>query len=197
MSKRNILVISLAVLVMSCALVITSTRAAGDLTPKEARRLIARMAGIQLPSDAVRIKEVSAMGNSATVVAQVETAFRFDKGGDGKWRVAEIRTGDRRWEDVDMLVKALNAEKTARARAELESIATALESFRRERGFYVEAKTEAALIDNLNPRYLSRVLRVDPWHRPYEYEGTRTSFVLRSDGPDEKPNTADDVTISR
>jgi len=196
MSKRNILVISLAVLVMSCALVITSTRAAGDLTPKEARRLIARMAGIQLPSDAVRIKEVSAMGNSATVVAQVETAFRFDKGGDGKWRVAEIRTGDRRWEDVDMLVKALNAEKTARARAELESIATALESFHRERGFYVEAKTEAALIDNLNPRYLSRVIRIDPWHRPYEYEGTRTSFVLRSDGPDEKPNTADDVAIS-
>jgi len=197
MSKRNILVISLAVLVMACALVITSTRAAGDLTPKEARRLIARMAGIQLPSDAVRVKEVSATGNSATVVAQVETAFRFDKGADGKWRVAEIRTGDRRWEDVDMLVKALNAEKTARARAELESIATALESFRRERGFYVEAKTEAALIDNLNPRYLSLVLRFDPWHRPYEYEGTRTSFVLRSDGPDEKPNTADDVTISR
>jgi len=197
MSKRNILITALTIIVLACALVITSTRAAGDLTPKEARRLIARMAGIQLPSDAVRIKEVSAMGNSATVVAQVETAFRFDKGGDGKWRVTEIRTGDRRWEDVDMLVKALNAEKTARARAELESIAAALESFRRERGFYVEAKTEAALIDNLNPRYLSRVIRIDPWHRPYEYEGTRTSFVLRSDGPDEKPNTADDVTISR
>ena len=197
MSKRNVLITSLAVIVLACALVITSTRAAGDLTPKEARRLIARMAGIQLPSDAVRIKEVSAMGNSATVVAQVETAFRFDKGSDGKWHVAEIRTGDRRWEDVDMLVKALNAEKTARARAELESIAMALESFRRERGFYVEAKTEAALIDNLNPRYLSRVIRIDPWHRPYEYEGTRTSFVLRSAGPDEKPNTADDVTISR
>jgi len=197
MSKRNILITALTIIVLACALVITSTRAAGDLAPKEARRLIARMAGIQLPSDAVRIKEVSAMGNSATVVAQVETAFRFDKGSDGKWRVAEIRTGDRRWEDVDMLVKALNAEKTARARAELESIATALESFRRERGFYVEAKTEAALIDNLNPRYLSRVIRIDPWHRPYEYEGTRTSFVLRSDGPDEKPNTADDVTLAR
>ena len=195
MSKRNVLIISLNIAVLVCAFVITNTRAAGDLTPKEARRLIARMAGIQLPSDAVRIKEVSAMGNSATVVAQVETAFHFDKGGDGKWRVAEIRTGDRRWENVDMLVKALNAEKTARARAELESIATALESFRRERGFYVEAMTEAALIDNLNPRYLSRVVRIDPWHRPYEYEGTRTSFVLRSDGPDEKPNTADDVTV--
>jgi len=93
--------------------------------------------------------------------------------------------------------RALKATGTAGARAELESIAMALESFRRERGFYIEAKTEAALIDNLNPRYLSRVVRIDPWHRPYEYEGTLTSFVLRSDGPDEKPNTADDVTISR
>src|SRR5438067_750776 len=197
MSKRTALIISLVALLAPLTVFISSrTLAAGDLTPREARRLIARMAGIQLPSDDVRIKEVSATGNAATAVAQIDTAFRFDKGGDGKWRVAEIRTGDRRWEDVDMLVKALNVEKTARARAELESIATALESFRRERGFYVEAKTEAALIDNLNPRYLSRVVRIDPWHRPYEYEGTRTSFVLRSDGPDEKPNTADDVMVT-
>src|SRR5438477_7634396 len=163
MSKRTILIITLTILIAAGGLLITTTRAAGDLTPKEARRLIARLAGIQLPSDAVRVKDVSAMGDSATVVAQIEIAFRFDKGGDGKWRVAEIRTGDRRWEDVEMLVKALNAEKTARARAELESIATALESFRRERGSYLESKSAAALIDNLNPHYLSRVIRVDPW----------------------------------
>jgi hypothetical protein len=197
MSKRNVLILLLLLLLAGGGLLITSTRAAGDLTPKEARRLIARLAGIQLPSDAVRIKDVSAMGNSATVTAQVETAFKFDKGGDGKWRVAEIRTGDRRWEDVDLLTKALNVEKTARARAELESIATALEAFRRERGFYVESKSEAALIDNLNPHFLPRIIRVDPWHQPYAYEGTRTSFVLRSAGPDEKQNTADDVLITR
>jgi len=64
----------------------------------------------------------------------------------------------------------------------LESIATALESFRRERGSYPEAKTEAGLIDNLNPRHLSRVIRIDP--KPYGYEGARTSFVLRSSGRD-------------
>jgi Type II secretion system (T2SS), protein G len=197
MSKRTILIITLTTLVAAGGLLITTTRAAGDLTPKEARRLIARMAGIQLPSDAVRIKEVSGMGNSATVIAQVETAFRFDKTGDGKWRVAEIRTGDRRWEDIDLLVKALNTEKTARARAEMESIATALEAFRRDRGSYLESKSEGTLIDNLNPRYLKSIIRVDPWHHAYEYEGTRTSFVLRSAGPDEKPNTADDVVISR
>lgn len=195
MCKRNLLIISLIAFVSGT--VVLSTSAAGDLSAKEARRLIAHMAGIQLPSDAVRVKDVSSMGNSATVTAQVETAFRFDKDSNGKWRVVEIRTGDRRWEDVDTLVKALNAEKAARARAELDSIATALDSFRRERGGYPEAKTESALIDHLNPRYLSRVIRIDPWHRPYEYEGTRTSFVLRSLGPDEKANTADDVTVSR
>ena len=79
MSKRNLLITSLIILVVMCGIVITTTRAAGDLTPKEARRLIARLAGIQLPSDAVRVKEVSATGNSATVVAQVETAFRLIK----------------------------------------------------------------------------------------------------------------------
>jgi hypothetical protein len=197
MSKRNLLIAFLAAILMTSVVAIAHTFAAGDLTPKEARKLIARMAGINLPSDAVRVKEVSAMGNSATVIAQVETAFRFDRGGDGKWRIAEIRTGDRRWEDVDLLMKALDAEKTSRARAELESIATALESYRREHGAYLESKTESVLIDNLNPRYLPSIIRIDPWHQPYQYEGTRGSFVLRSSGPDEKPNTADDVVVTK
>lgn len=195
MSKRIFFIVAL--LIVSLGVTVFSASAAGDLSPKEARRLIARLAGINLPSDAVRVKDVSSMGNSATVTAQVETAFRFDKDEKGKWRVAEIRTGDRRWEDVDTLLKALNVEKTSRARAELDSIATALESFRRERGGYPEAKTQTALIDSLNPRYLTRVVRVDPWHQPYACESTRTSFVLRSAGPDEKANTADDVTVSR
>jgi len=195
MSKRNLLVISLALVAISAGITLQAS-AAGELSAKEARRLIAHLAGINLPSDAVRVKEVSSLGNSATVTAQVETAFRFEKDDKGKWRVAEIRTGDRRWENVDSLMKALNAEKTSRARAELEVIATALESFKRERGAYPESKTQAALIDNLNPRYLKRVVRIDPWHQPYEYEGSRTSFVLRSAGPDEKANTSDDVTVS-
>jgi len=144
----------------------------------------------------VRIKEISTFGNSAVVVAQVETAFRLVKGDQDKWRVAEIRTGDRRWEDVELLIKALDVEKTERARAELQSIATALESYHRERGSYVESKSESVLVDHLSPRYLTQVVRVDPWHQPYLYEGTRTGFILRSAGPDGKPNTPDDVMFT-
>src|SRR5947199_7297672 len=168
-------------------------QAAGELSPGEARKIIANMAGIKLPSNAVRVREVSVLGSSATVVAQVETAFRFVKGDDGKWRVAEIRTGDNRWEDVEMLTRAVNNEKAERARAELETLATALEAFRRERGFYVVANQESVLEDHLNPHYLARLVRIDPWHKPYFYEGTRTTYTLRSAGPDGKENTADDV----
>jgi hypothetical protein len=196
-NRRNLIVLSLILIGFGSALTAISVRAAGDLTPKEARKVIARLAGIDLPSDAVRVKSISSFGDAYVVVAQVETAFRVVKGENDKWRVAEIRTGDRRWEDVDMLVRALNAEKTSRVRAELETIATALESYRREHGAYVEAKTEGTLIDHLNPRYLARIIRVDPWHTPYEYEGTRTAFVLRSMGPDGKSKTSDDITVSR
>lgn len=193
--KRHLIILFVITAVAIISLIAIHTRAAGDLTPKEARKVIARMAGIQLPSDAVRVKSIESLGTSTVVVAQVETAFRFVNEND-KWRVAEIRTGDRRWEDVETLVRALNAEKTSRVRAELETIATALESFKRERGSYFESTSEAKLIDFLNPRYLSRVIRVDPWHQPYEYEGTRTSYLLRSNGPDGKANTPDDVTVT-
>src|SRR5258708_27051056 len=122
MRKQHALFAVLAVLLASAtSLVVRSTQAAGELTPKEARSLIARMAGIELPSDAVRIKEISPLGNSAVVVAQVETAFRLVKGDGNKWRVKEIRTGDRRWEDLDTLVKAVDVQKAERARAELET----------------------------------------------------------------------------
>jgi hypothetical protein len=193
--KRNLLLFLLVGSLVGFFLIVSRTRAAGELTPKEARKVIARMAGIQLPSDAVRVKSIESFGTATVVVAQVETAFRFVNEND-KWRVAEIRTGDRRWEDVETLVRALNAEKTSRVRAELETIATALESFKRERGSYIESKSEATLIDFLSPHYLNRAIRVDAWHQPYEYEGTRASYVLRSNGPDGKANTADDVTVA-
>jgi hypothetical protein len=178
-------------------LALSYVQAADDLSPSQARKLIANLAGIQLPSNAVRVREVSPMGSSAVVVAQVETAFRFVKGEGGKWRVAEIRTGDNRWEDVDLLVSAVNREKAGRARAELETLATALEAFRRERGFYVVANDERVLVDHLNPHYLARVIRTDPWHKPYLYEGTRSSYTLRSTGADGKENTPDDVVLTK
>ena len=198
MNKRTQRVLSVVGVAAACLLVaLAYARAADELSASQARKLIANIAGSKLPTSAVRVREVSAMGSSAVVVAQVETAFRFEKGGDGKWRVAEIRTGDNRWEDVGAIERAVNAEKAERARAELETLATALEAYRRERGFYVVGTDERTLEDHLNPRYLARVMRVDPWHKPYLYDGARDSYTLRSAGPDGEENTADDVVVRR
>jgi len=96
MLKRRRLILYLLVLMATAiGFIATQTRAAGDLSPKEARRLIARMAGIELPSDAVRIKEISSFGNSATVVAQIETAFRLVKAirTNGGWQRFAPETG--------------------------------------------------------------------------------------------------------
>ncbi len=76
-------------------------------------------------------------------------------------------------------------------------IARALEKFRKERGFYVVSDSEAVAIDHLSPRYLARVIRVDPWHQPYKYLGERDHFVLRSTGPDAKDNTPDDIELKK
>jgi hypothetical protein len=172
-------------------------REEGDPSVRQARCLIAHLLGIELPSDVVRVRSVStlAFGNapSAVVEARVETEFRLVRGSDGKWRVGQIRTGGSRSVDVEALASSLNEQKRVRAEEELETLATALEAFRRERGFYIEAKTEHALVDQLNPRYLRRVIRTDPWRKPYQYEGTRHSYTLRSNGADGRPNTGDDI----
>lgn len=137
---------------------------------------------------------MSPMGKSAVVETEIETAFDLVREG-GRWRVASARVGGFKLPEPDALTRSLDAEKGRAARADLEELAAALEAFRRERGFYVVADSAAALVDFLNPRYTARFVRVDPWHRPYEYGGTPDAYTLRSLGPDGKPNTADDVTV--
>jgi hypothetical protein len=145
---------------------------------------------------ALRVKSpeaaLSAMGKSAVVEASVEGVFELARDA-GKWRVASVRLGGGKFQDFETIVRALDAEKVKVARADLEALAAALQAFRRERGFYVVADSETVLVDHLNPRYTTRFIRLDPWHRPYEYTGTTDNFTLRSLGADGKPNTSDDV----
>lgn len=176
-------------------------RVAVEPSVKRARCLLASLLGVELPSDAVRIQSVElpipfASQPSATVVAWVRVDARLlnEKGG---WRVTELRTGNHDWVALDPLVAAVNEEKRKRARSELELIARALEKFRKDRGFYVVSDSQGVAIDHLSPRYLARVIRVDPWHQPYKYLGERDRFTLRSLGPDGKDNTPDDLVSSK
>lgn len=177
------------------------SKVAVDPSVKRARCLLGSLFGVTIPSDAVRIQEVDPMPipfasqPSATVVAWVRIDARLvsDKAG---WRVAELRTGNRDWVTLEPLAAAVNEEKQKQARAELATIAAALEKFRSDTGFYVVSDKQAVAIDYLSPRYLARVIRLDPWHQPYKYQGERDHFTLRTAGPDGKPDTPDDIELA-
>lgn len=171
------------------------------LTVKRSRCLVAELLGVTLPSDDVRIKDMSALNlpfgteSTALITALVQIELRMTRGDRG-WRVSEFKSGTREWTRIDTFTSALNETKRVAATQDLTTVANALIDFRRERGAFVVSDKESVLIDHLNPRYLTRVIRVDPWHRPYQYEGTQERFSLRSLGPDGKSGTADDIVVS-
>ena len=171
------------------------------LTVKRSRCLVAELLGVTLPSDQVRIKDMSALNlpfgseSSALITALIHVDLRLTHDNRG-WRVSEFKSGTREWTRINTLTSALNETKRVAATGDLTTIATALIEYRRDRGAFVVSDRESVLIDHLNPRYLTRVIRVDPWHRPYQYEGAQDRFSLRSVGPDGKPNTPDDIVVS-
>ena len=177
------------------------TTDATALTTKRARCLVAALFNVELPSDQVRIRNVSPFGfsfgsadASALITSLVQLDYRFVRDG-GAWQVAAVKAGNRDWLDLQGVSASVDQIKRTSAANELSLIAQALDNYRRDRGVYVVSDKESVLIDHLSPRYLTRVIRVDPWHRPYQYEGSQTSYSLRSLGPDGKPNTGDDIVV--
>ena len=172
-----------------------------ELTTKRARCLVAALLGVTLPSDDVRIKEVSPFGlslgseSAALITALVRADFRLSRTA-GAWQVTGFKSGTRDWVNVSDLPLAIDQLKRTAASDDLSTIAKALGDFRRDRGHFVVADKESVLIDHLSPKYLARVIRVDPWHRPYQYDGQQDHYSLRSLGPDGKPNTPDDIVVS-
>lgn len=167
---------------------------ARELGARDAREIIARSLGLD-KADNVHVKNISRTGSEAIVEAQFEAAFRFTSDKDGKWQAVEVRTGDRKWESIELIRTAIQKEKTLRTSADLRTLATALEAYRRDNGSYVEAGNCSALIDNLSPKYLGSVIRLDAWSREFDYKGESGSYRLASLGPDGKPGTGDDIVF--
>ena len=168
------------------------------LNVKRARCLIASLFDVTMPSDSVRIQEISdlGVGSSAIAATLVRADFRFVKDAQG-WRVSEFHSGNRSWIKLESVPDEVDALKRARTNEDMNTIADALEAYRRVRGSFVIAEKHSVLIDSLTPRFLHRVIRLDSWHHPFQYQGTSDHFTIRSLGPDGKENTADDLVVTR
>src|ERR1041384_7150344 len=87
--------------------------ARADLSRNQARKAIQTMAGWSLPGSAVRIESVNASGNeSAEVSAEIEVVFRL-RLLEGHWQLREIRTGQDRWERLEVIAQAAKVELPA------------------------------------------------------------------------------------
>ena len=142
-TRRAILVLSVcaALLCAPADTVVVGGAAEKAIKKDEARKLIAAASVLELNKEAVTIREISPPGAVATVLAGVKLGFRFATDGAGAWRVAEVRTGDRRWEPFDLLAGALGGEATAAAaRAELDALAAELVALGRREGARDEGK---------------------------------------------------------
>jgi len=75
--------------------------------------------------------------------------------------VTGVRTGRREWIDPAAILNEVNRKKQ-RARKTTYSQSPKRSKTFGKRGFYVESKSEAVLIDFLSPGFLSRVIRFIP-----------------------------------
>jgi hypothetical protein len=87
---------------------LTSVTAHAELSQKQARNLIAKVGGLSLSTSAVRVERVSSSGTTAEASAELELVFRFERNNQGRWRVKELRGGEARWEDVELILQGLS-----------------------------------------------------------------------------------------
>ncbi len=170
--------------------------AGNGLSSKQARQLIARMNGLALPPEDIHVRRINIGfgGREATVEALVQTGFQFTQK-DGQWEVTRVRTGDRRWENVDLVTTAILNEKIKRTSADLRILAQALKMYYQDHRTYPQASNFSALIDTLLSGYLDQIIREDYWHQSYVYTPASNGYQILSLGPDRKQGTTDDIVL--
>jgi len=166
----------------------------GELAKHTAQNLIVDIPEESLKKEDVDIVSVTQVsGSEAIVQTRLKTAFRLERV-RGKWVVREVCLGHGQWEKVNDLIQTLDFVRAEETRKMLDTIAEAIEKYRSENGRLPVFKDYVALSDLLSPKYMTPLIRLDGWRRPFESElRDPNTIVIRSAGPDGKYNTTDDI----
>jgi hypothetical protein len=141
--------------------------------------------------DVVSVQQIS--GSVAIVETKLNTTFRLEKTGDS-WTVREIRLGEGRWENITDIERAIEMVKIEETNKMLDRIATAIQGFAEENGRMPDFIDYVTLSDQLSPRFLTPLIRLDPWRRPFFADKKDADTVIvRSAGADGRYGTETDI----
>ena len=97
---------------------------------------------------------------------------------------------------ADGLVRAMQEGKASGARGDLQAIAIAITTLVGNEGNIPDASNIDELAAKLEPTYLHRVQRIDPWGTPYGYSQDGSGYKLKCAGKDKTFGNEDDMEIT-
>ena len=151
--------------------------------------------GLSLNQDQVEVLTAKRSGDSLLAEVRVTTAVRLVRR-EGKWEVAEIRLGDRRWEKADHILALLDEQRLETTKGRLLQLREAMHRYFETEGLVPQVETFTALVDVLYPGSLGQAVRLDAWSNPFLYEVLSTrDYDLRSSGADGVQGTMDDISL--
>jgi hypothetical protein len=188
-SMRFLLALLFILLTFGCA--------GRSLSNSHARNAILELPQSALEKEDVEVVKVTQIGGTEAIAeTQLKTAFRIEKI-KGQWVVREVRLGHNQWEKVSNLAAALEAVKVDETRRMLNQIAEAIRKYRESTGNTLAFKDYISLSDQLSPKYMTPLIRLDSWRQPLEATQPDTNTIqLRSAGPDGKFGTDDDIGLA-
>ncbi|MBN1567053.1 MAG: hypothetical protein JXA73_04345 [Acidobacteria bacterium] len=183
-----------------CLILLFTGCASRSINNNVARDRIVRMPQIILEKEDVEVLKVTRIGGSEAIAeTRLKTAFRIEKA-KGEWVVREVRIGHGQWEKIDNLAAALESVKIDETKQMLEQIAEAIRKYQGTTGSLPVFRDYITLTDQLSPKYLTPLIRLDSWRHPLWAERLSSGdIVVQSAGPDRRLGTKDDVlrTISK
>ena len=146
-------------------------------------------------SDVEIVKVQQASASEAIAETRASVAFRFEKNGNA-WLVREMRIGHGQWENVGNIERALIQVKTEETKELFARIDEAIQKYRAENKRFPVFKDYIDLSDQLSPKYLTPLIRLDAWQRPLEASTSDTNILLNSAGPDGIMGSSDDIKLT-
>ena len=161
---------------------------------------LARDLIVGMNSDAIRKSDVEIVnvqqitGGGAVAETRARVAFRFENTGNG-WRVREMRIGHGQWENVENIERALNQIRTENTKELLTRIAEAIQKYREANQRLPLFNDFVDLSDQLSPGFMTPLVRLDAWQRPFEARASESGILLGSAGPDGIMGNQDDIEL--